>query len=188
MKNNNKSVTLLELLIAMSLLTLIVFAAGGIYLSGWGMFRDAQLMAQAQRNAMVPMAHMQKHLQQAASDFVNWPGFFGANILFCPVYTQVPEQFNSHPSNTAAYIYDLDGSDRIRYIDTAENEHIIATHITACNFTVDHILQEDSGASSGTVVNITITATDNTGQHSYTLNSSVRGLLTAIPCGDPFHV
>ena len=166
-KGRDKGITLIELFIGISLSILIIFAAGAIWISGWNMFRNAQFIAQTQRNAMVPMAHMAKNLQRAT--------------VFTPVgatelrFTVNP--LGTSPTDIRRYIFQ---SNQILYdTDTvAGGEQIIGIHIpTAQNanpFTISH---------GGIVVNIRITADDNLDQNLnlYTTTSAVEAKYGATP-------
>lgn len=162
---NNKGVTLLELLVAISLLTLIIFAGGGIYLSGWNMFRDAQYQAQAQQNAMVPMAHIVKKAKEGTM-FSGTPS--GTPGIY-PYFTLTIDD-DGTPS-------DFTDDDTINYALTGTQitcaqtppsgtatTTTVGTHISSCSFTY---------GGTNPVADITITATDNQGNNPITLNSSI---------------
>lgn len=166
MTRNPKStigITLLELIVASSLLTLIVLAGGGIYISGWNMFRDAQFTSQAHRNALLPMAHMVKHLQEAASEF----NASGTSLDFM--------QYGTPPTITSRYFFDAGPNRIIYYPDITAPGLIIGTNIQSCTFTERH------SDTDGIIVVIDITATDSRGQNSYQLLSKVTARYTATP-------
>lgn len=158
---NNKAITLIELLIAISLLVLIIMAGTGIYLSGWNMFRDAQYISQAHRNALIPMMHITKQLQQGTSIIS------GTNTS--------PLIFNIDFSNTPANLAD---DHRIAYTFVSASNQITcnrtppsgsatpiftANYITNCSFTYNSTIP---------VVRININATDNNGGNTYSLSTS----------------
>lgn len=166
--NKNKAVTLIELLIAISLLTLILLAGTGIYLSGWNLFRNGQLIAQAQRNAVMPMMDITKNLQRGTSLI----GGTGAAIQTL--------SFTIDDNNTPS---DLTDDDTILYTYTTPTppattgpitRHTtppsgppttitIANNISACAFTY---------SDTNPIVTINITATDNNSGNPYILNST----------------
>lgn len=161
MTQNRKSqisITLLELLIAITILTLLVLVGGGIYVSGWNMFREAQFLAQAHRNAVIPMAHMIKHLQ-GARNFSNT----GTTILRFVEYTNIANQ----ATTTRRYLYNGTSNQIIYDLDTVNNsgnEQTIGTRITSgTQFTVNANL----------TATITINATDSRNQNPYTIRSRV---------------
>jgi len=171
MRKNN-AVTLLELIIAISLLTLIVFAAGGIYLSGWRMSRDARFQAQAERNAMIPMMHMVKHLSEKAGNpkMVVGPGYIPPppfTTIYFNVYNDPPD-FDNPPSGFDSYQWD---GDRHQIFF---NTSVIGSHIFYARFEPSHF---------GAIYNITITARDNNDSEDseYTLNSSVEARYEQVP-------
>lgn len=179
----NKGITLLELLIAMSLLILVLFSVSGIYLFGWKMFRNAQLISQTQRNAMVPMMHMVKHLQQAAK--FDKPFFLTSLgkpppplILRFYTYTD-PPNFNSGPTIISEYSYDSTNH-QIIYIPTIggpADTNIIGTHIHGFNFTISH-----ASPYNGTVVDIQIASRDNNdlAENEYVLESTAEARYASV--------
>lgn len=168
MKNNKSFFSLIELFIATSLLALIILAGSGIYLSGWLMSRDAQFMMQAQRNAMGPMAHMEKKMREGANSFS------GGTKPGVDVYGSPPD-FSQPPTIERVYIYDQN-QQTITYTPSSyavpQQTFIIGRNIQSFNCTTAH---------SDTILNVTITATDNNGQNPYTLTSSIRATYTSVP-------
>lgn len=163
-----KGITLLELLIAISLGTLIVLASGAIYLWGWQMFRDAQYIAQAQRKAMVPMMHIVKELQQMAGIFqpafaIELPQEAPPESIFTLIhfltYT-TPPNFSDGPTEHHIYAWDTD-LHQILY-----DGNIIGNHIANCDFTENQV-------HGRIIYTIEITATDNNDNNPYTLISNV---------------
>lgn len=162
-----KGITLLELLIAISLGTLIVLASSGIYLSSWQMFREAQYIAQAQRNAMVPMMHIVKELQQMAGIFQPGPAIIIGPPPPEPIITLIhfltyttPPNFSDGPTEHHIYAWDTD-LHQILY-----DGNIIGRHITNCDFTENQV-------HGRIIYTIEITATDNNDNNQYTLISNV---------------
>lgn len=169
LNKKTNGITLIELLIAISLLTLIIFAGSGIYLSGWNMFRQAQSMAQAQRNAMIPMAHMVKNIKDGASAL-----YLSAEA---PKFTFFiygnPPNFGTRPPDQIAYLHS--GTNIIYEISIATGHwqfYTIGNHIQ------DFVLSSDH---NNNILNVTITATDNNGNNPYTLTSRIRASYTSIP-------
>jgi len=158
--SKDKGVTIIELIIAISLLSLVALTASGIYLSGWNMFRDTQYRSQSQRNAVVPLMHMVRTLKRAVRVVQS-----GANLQFT-VYTGA-ESGNWAP---AIEQYQFDNSARqIKYIDKNGDEKIIGSHIADMQFSISH----DSN-TSGIITDIYINADDSRDQGDfYTVETAV---------------
>lgn len=155
----HKGITLLELIIAISLLVLVIFAGSGIYLSGWRLFRDAQFIAQAQRNAMLPMMHMVKRLKRARV-------FSTGNLSL----------------NFIANIYEFPSADMGRYEFDPINHQIIYQYGELPQVVWNHIAGFSYSISHGGIVaTISITATDNNGNNPYTITSTVEARYGATP-------
>lgn len=175
---NNRSVTLIELIIAMSLLTLVILAGSGIYLSGWNIFRDAQAITQAQRNAMVPMAHIVKTMMQGAgfvqSMAVEPPEHPEYSITFETYNT--PQELFTGPTLPNYFSFDPDTHQIIYSNTNMASPLIIGVHIHNCAFEPDFNHSE-------TIVNITITARDNNNNpgSEYTTQSRVLQRYMQIP-------
>lgn len=173
----NTGITLIEIIVAISLLTLILLAGGGIYISGWNMFRDAQHTAQSQRNAVLPMTHMAKNLQDAISFTVPAPT---PNILQFVVYSANPPS----PTITRRYIFQ---NNQIVYdpdtTDNNGNEQIIGTHIPSNQNPPPTATSPFAITHGGIVVTITITAEDNRDQglNLHTISSTVEARYGATP-------
>lgn len=168
----NKSITLIELLIAISLLTLILLAGSGIYLSGWQMFNNAQLIAQAQRNAMIPMAHMVKHLQMATS----------FSRIEATSTTPLQLQFSINTSGTTSterYIFNRNNSNQIEYdVNTSTGgEQTIGRQIVFGTTNPTTFIVSPNRIT----VNITIIANDNRRTNPYTLSSTIEARYGATP-------
>ncbi len=156
-----QAVTLIELLIAMSLVTLIIFAGSAIYLSGWNMFRDAQSRAQAARNAIIPMMHVKKQLLKYLDISPQGKGEIPANLFMFPFLTYTnPPNFSNPTREEHLYVYDSDtGLLTFDY-------NLLASHLTAFNITWSD--------THGTILlNVSLTATDNSGQYSHQLQSTI---------------
>jgi type II secretory pathway pseudopilin PulG len=159
-----RGITLIEILIAISLLTLVIFAGSAIYLSGWNMFRDAQARAQAARNATIPMMHVQKELINYIELVPEPPAFVapGATIPFNFRYTVYPDPPNFPNPTFIEHIYSYDpDTDQLAF-----DSIIIGRNITAFSITenTDH---------DDLLLNIQLSATDNNGGNTYTLENVV---------------
>lgn len=166
-----RGITLIEIIVAISLLTLILLAGGGIYISGWNMFRDAQHTAQSQRNAVLPMTHMAKNLQDAITFTV-------------PAPTPNTLQFVEYDGTARAYRFE---NNQIEYDpDTTNdngNEQIIGTHIPSDQNPPPAATSPFAITHGGIVVTITITAEDNRDQglNLHTISSTVVARYGATP-------
>lgn len=160
--NINKGITLVELIIAISLLSLVTLTASGIYLSGWNMFRDAQYRCQSQRNAMIPIMRMVNDLQQAQR--VEQAGG-NLQVTFYPI----PGDWLT----TASRQYQFDNIARqIKCIYQNTSEEVIGSHIADMQFGISH-----NTGTSGIVTNIHINADDSRGLGDYYT------IETAVECG-----
>lgn len=163
---NNSGVTLLEILIAISILTLVLFAGSGIYISGMNLSLNAQRMAQAYRNAQVAMMHIEKNVRDAGSNFDILDG--GSTLRF-DVYTGGPMIRRE---------YRLEGTplNRMRFTDSSRpTEIVIFGHIANCNF--------DITPTDGVILNVRIDAFDNgnRAENIYVLDTSIEAEFTASP-------
>lgn len=138
----NSGLTLLEVLIAISLLVLVIFAGSGIYLSGMNLSADAQYSAQAHRNAQVVMMHIEKTVRQSASEFDIRDG--GNRVIF-----------NTYRSGQSDYVFSNE-TDLITYtpdISHPGDHTVVFNHISNCTF---NIIPHD-----GVVLNVMVEAFDN---------------------------
>lgn len=166
---NNKGVTLLELLIAMSLLTLVMSAGSSIYLSSTNIYTSAGEWAQAQRNAQIPMMHIKKYVKDCASNFeisnnngtVEFMVFANANDIE-PTIRRRYELING----TIRYYSN--------YVDQDSLFSIIGQHISSCTFSVP---------GGGHALEVQITAMDNNDniEGSYALTSRIAAQSASIP-------
>lgn len=136
------------------------------------MFRDAQFTSQAHRNAVVPMAHMVKQIQQAASecDTIDTDGN-GSNDRLQFMQYAIP------PSITSRYDFQS-ANRRIIYVPNITSPatfNIIGTNIDSCTFTERH------SNTDGIIIVIDITATDNNQENQYQLVSRVTARYSSIP-------
>ena len=177
---NNSAMTLMELLIAITILAVIILSMGGIFLSGLRLSQDTQAMAQAQRNALLAMAHIKKQISQsAASDF-----FVTGQTLTFGVIS--PHQYD--PSDPATnpnivYTFSPDPQNTLSYTVGTGTPILIATHIAGCIFTVS------PGNHNECMVTANITGTDNNEtknpdgsfKYTYTLSADIGAPYSSIP-------
>lgn len=171
MKRHN-AITLLELLIAMSLLVLVIIAGSGICVSGLRMSRDTLSRAQSLRNAMAAMMHMAKNLQQCASEYMVMAG--NTTMQFRRYGT--PPDFGALPNIRSQYSFD-NFLNQIVYnpdVTVVGDEQIIGSHIQNCTFSEFHT------ATHGTIIEINLTAWDNNNQNPYNIISRVNARYTAV--------
>lgn len=164
---NNSGVTLLEILIAMSLLMLILFAGGGIYISGMNLSLDAQYSTQAYRNAQLVMMHIEKNVRDAASSFTI--GDNGRALEFNSYNIDQPD-FSQAPLVTREYTFNTN-SKQITF--TSGGDNITFNNINNCRF--------EKFRNDGVVLKVTIEATDNRGSNTYTLSQCIEARFTASP-------
>lgn len=164
-----KGVTLIELIIAISLLSLIILSGSGIYLTGWNMLRDAQVITQAQNNAIVPMTHMVKNLRQAAKITG-----IGAETPYSEIEFIVITDITTDPPTTVTRRYKFTAGE-IRYfpiyVEDLSPYNVIGKHIMGCNFSGN--LDES--------VTIKIDAYDNNDDVNYMLKTDIEAPYTSIP-------
>lgn len=171
---SNKGVTLLELLIAISLLLLVIMGGSSIYLSGMNLSMGTQGYAQAQRNADIVLLHIDKYARHAASEFYIDKSGYKVRFL---VYDS--NNLDSAPETISQYEFLTDQGQVIYTPDTSSPNTftVISDHIVNCSFSVVH------KETDGIVLYIEVTATDNKGDlnNSYTLRRTVEATLTASP-------
>lgn len=173
---DNKGVTLLELLIAMSLLILVLFAGSGVYLSNASIYEDARQFSQAQRNAQIPIMHIKKYVKDCASNFriLNNDGMINA------VGSTVEFMIFANANDIEPIIrrrYELtDGMVRyyVNYADQNSPFSIIGQHISNCTF---------SAPGDGHVLEVQITGMDNNDniEGSYSLTSRIAAQAASSP-------
>lgn len=164
---NNNGITLMELIVAISLLSLVMFAGTGIYLSGWNLSRDAQAIAQAQRNATLPMIHITKNLKEAirfGNDawVISYFPFQSTSVL---EYSSYNTPFDGSTTDKGYYLY----NNSLYYSpnDSYGSDTPIGNNITQFQYTLTH------GTGNQLIAQITITATDNNNGNPYTLTTSI---------------
>lgn len=164
---NNSGVTLLEILMAMSLLMLILFAGGGIYISGMNLSLNAQYSTQAYRNAQLVMMHIEKNVRDAASSFTI--GGNGGTLEFKTYNIDQPD-FSHAPLVTRRYTFNTN-SEQITF--TSGGNSIAFNNIHDCRF--------EKFQNDGVVLRVTVEATDNRGSNTYKLSQCIEARFTASP-------
>lgn len=139
----NRGVTLLEILLAISLLTLIIIAGGGICLSGMNLSVDAQYSAQAHRNAQIAMMHIEKNARKSASEFEIMDS--GRTVTF--------NAYRSLMRSRYAFSDDLDSITYIPDILNPTMNTIVFNHISSCDFNIT--------PGDGVILDVAIEAFDN---------------------------
>lgn len=171
---SSSGVTLLELLVAMSLLVLVIFAGSGIYLSGISLSVDAQSSAQAHRNAQIVLMHIEKYVVNCATEFSIKDG---NKTLEFGIYNLSSPNFASPPIIKSQYKFDAT-SKTVTFtpdIFTPNVNTMIFSHVNDCVFT---------GIAGDTLVlNVSIKADNNKndGKDIYELRSNISAGLTASP-------
>lgn len=167
MKYNN-GVTLIELLISMSLLTLIVFSGSSIYLSGMNMSVDAQYSAQANMNAQLVMMHFEKYVRVAATEF----DIPNDNTLIFKTYNINFPDFSNDPLVKVKYLFE---DDSITF--TSEEKGNVETFV----FKNIHDCKFETFANDGVVLKVTLETMDNNDTNISKLTSYIKAELTASP-------
>lgn len=170
---NNKGVTLLELLLAISMLPMILFAVGGFYLSSLSIYESTKDYAEAHMDAQVVLMHIEKHIREAGSQFeiVDGPDSGDQTISF-----RIYDGSLDIPTVTSQYIFDSNEGQVIYIPDTSGSDRIIVgDHITDCSFSTE--------STDGIVLHIDVTATDSNDNPdtSCTLSTYVEAWMTASP-------
>lgn len=168
----NSGVTLLELLIAISLLTLVIFSASSIYLSSSNIYASASGWAKAQSNAQIPMMHIKKYSKDCASNFKimdNGIVSDNGNAVEFRVYGNVADP---QPTITRRYEF-TNGEIRYRWA-VGVGEVVIGKNIRNCVFRI--------ADADGYLLGVEITAEDNNGDNPYTLTSNISAGSASIPC------
>lgn len=180
----NKGITLLELLIAGALLFVIIGSLGGIYVSGWNFFREAQYHTQAQQNAMVAVMHMGKQLRGAGIYIVPLmiiiPGdpIPNTTLLFRVYEHSTLADLQAGPNITSRYTYDRDAHQLIYEPDiSGAFQQIVGRHIHGFTRSIIH-----GGVGMGPGVEFTITSRDNRDsiESQYTLTTRIISRFTSI--------
>jgi prepilin-type N-terminal cleavage/methylation domain-containing protein len=172
----NKGVTLIELMIAISLLTLIMAMGSGIFLSANNMAEAMINAPQAQCNAQDAIMHIEKNVCKAASNFdiVNRNG---NKILTYMTYRNTIDIYST-PTVKSQYVFDSVARQLKYYYDINLNPNafaVVANHISDCTFTTD--------ANVGVVLQVSVRAFDNANNtdSAYTVNTQVEAVNAASP-------
>jgi type II secretory pathway pseudopilin PulG len=170
---SNSGVTLLELLVAMSLMVLVIFAGSGVYLSGMNLSVDAQSSAQSHRNAQIVLMHIEKYVANCATGF----SLLDSNkTLEFGVYNPSAPNFASSPIIKSQYKFD-DSTKTVTFtpdMSTPSVNTMIFSHVNDCVFTA-------TGDSSVLKVSVKAENNKNDGKDIYELQSNVSAGLTASP-------
>ena len=180
---NKSGLTLVELLIAILILAFLALAAGGIYLTGFKMFNEARFSAQAKRNAMIAMSHIEKKLKKFVAFYDPTQTMMSIDLLpgeleeleeLLPLPTieivrfityADPPDFNDLKNNVkSAYYWDMQNrtilySDQSGNFGPGDDAEIIANHVTDFQITPNH--NEPVTDTTVIVFDVTITATNN---------------------------
>lgn len=132
---NNRGLTLLELLVAINISTLVFFAGGGVYLSSINMSSGVIENAKTVNSLQIAIAHIKKNVSDCASDFQITMD--GKKVEFL-VYGE-----GNYP--TIKRVYEL-RDDKLFYSGDA----IIADNISGCSF-------GESGDRHNLIVNLSST-------------------------------
>ena len=170
---NNSGVTLLELLIGISMMTMVIFAGSSMYLSGMSLSVDAQESAQAHRNAQILLMHIEKYVQDAATNFKvldagNNVVTLGTKVVF-KTYNAASPDFSNPPSISKQYTFNTTAK-TVTY--SSGSETIIFRHISGCTFEANEL---------GLKINITALNNKDNNASSYELKSNISAGLTAYP-------
>lgn len=167
--------TILELLIALSLLILILSFGGGIYLSGDSLARAMVNFSQAHRNAQLALMHIEKNVRNAGSEFEIELLTNGVRLRYLR-YGGLTDIYTT-PTIISEYLFDSTLGQIIYTpdISTPDNSTLVSGHITNCSF--------DVVPTDGVVLEVEVTALDNNDnpENSVTLSTQVQTALTASP-------
>lgn len=171
----SKGVTILELLIALSLLILILSLGGGIYLSGDSLARAMVNFSQAHRNAQLALMHIEKNVRNAASEFEIELLPNGVRLIYLS-YAGSADVYTT-PTIISEYLFDSNLR-QITYtpdISIPGSFTLVSSHISNCSFNVV--------PTDGVVLEIEVTALDSNDspENSVTLSTQVQTALTASP-------
>lgn len=168
---NNKGFTLLELLIAITLMLVVMSIGGGIYLGGANLASEMVDSSQAHRTAQLAFMHIQKNVRSAASNFSIDSS--GESVIYRR-YSDTTETYTS-PSITTRYEFDSSSGELRYYSAVPTTYEVVSSHIASCNFSVD--------ITDGVVLSVEITALDNNNNPdtACTFSGQVETLYTASP-------
>lgn len=135
--NNQKGFTLVETIIALTILSFLVTAVLLIYAEGYLNYAKSNQKIEVQENLRLTLNKMSREIRQASSI----PGFFDYNPT-------IDTNNDGNPSNdwdkitfslngkTISYYYDLTGKEIQRSVD-GEGHNPMASHVTGLEFQYD---------------------------------------------------
>lgn len=175
---NNNGVTLLEILIAITLMVSVLFAGGGFYLSGINLSENLSNFCQANRHAQIALMHIE-NVRYAASEFdiagrdIDGDGINDA-ILRYKIFADASE---TEPSIICEYSFRTNSGRIICTpdISTPTDSVIVSEHIDDCVF---RIMPTD-----GVVLHVEVTALDSNdnADNACTLSTDIEATQTASP-------
>lgn len=167
----NNGVTLLELLIAMTLIILVMSLGSGVFLSFNNIAEGTITSSQAQRNAQIALMHIQKNICNAAGSFVidgNVSNNSGNSVEY-RMYAPDASDIYLEPNIVCRYEF---YNGEIRFYP---GNILVSNHISNCIF---RKVQTD-----GVVLHIEITAlnSNNDPNSAYTVDTRVEATAAASP-------
>jgi type II secretory pathway pseudopilin PulG len=166
--NNNKGITLLEVIIAMTISILVMTFITGIYLSSASIMKDDS--TNADRVAQIVSMHMTKNLRFAASNFAitkNSPEKNDVTLRF---------RVNADPmdsaSITSSYVFDSSRNEILYYPSSGSAAILISRNISGVSFTPD---------LAGPGIQVNITASTGNGKSEFTAKTYIQPVNTAYP-------
>jgi type II secretory pathway pseudopilin PulG len=172
-RNNNKGITLLELLIAMAITTFIMIAGGGIYVSGMRMSANTVKGSDVQTALQKVMIHIEQNAKVSASNYKITNN--GETVEFL-VYDPVNPNFSAGPTIRRKYEF-INNS--IKYTpDTAQisSFEILADNVKKCFFA--RVVHDER-------MKVIVEATDKRNENFYALDLTVEAKMTSIPAVYP---
>ena len=166
---NNIAFTLLELLMAMSLLVLVVMAGTCLFLNSTKMFQQASDSAKAQRNAQIVLMHMERYIKSSATALKISNN---NKTLAFKTYAADLSDFSSSVFEDNKYEF-VANKDTGGIVFTSGEATIVFNNIKDCSFE----LPEDDWP----LLNINIAAMSDRGTSTYCLSSQVGAEYSAAP-------
>ena len=166
---NNIAFTLLELLMAMSLLVLVVMAGTCLFLNSTKMFQQASDSAKAQRNAQIVLMHMERYIKSSATvlKISN-----NSKTLAFKSYAVDSPDFSSNPIEEKKYEF-VANKDTGEIVFTSGEDTRVFGNIKDCSFEIP----EDDWP----LLKINIAAMNDRGTSAYCLSTQVGSEYSAAP-------
>ena len=155
--------TLMELLIAITILSVVCFVGSSVFLSGSKMHTDALELMQAQTNAQLALMHIRKNVTNTKTEFKISNNSKTVEYMLMGA-TAVSQYFYDEGKKIIKYL--ADRNDPSKYF-------IVANNIASCTF--------DIQSGEGIVLHVDITSTDNSGKNNYNLESRIQANAAAMP-------